>query len=153
MKLSDLKRFSVESSEVPGNSGRFATKVTELGEEYHPQSGTQSQKTAVTLSARVDISNKEVDEAASVEKALERTLNFFERVKDKAEIVRAGIVNMTYNPVSESFRAKAMITMLEHGDGFTHPVIKSLSAFASNKNPDKAEEEALNNVLRLMGEE
>ena len=152
MKLSDLKRFSVESAEVPGNSGRFATKVIELGEEFHPQSGTQSQKTAITLSARIDNADG-VDEAASVEKALERTLSFFERVNGKADIVRAGIVNMTYNPVSESFRAKAQVTMLEHGDGFTHPVVKSLSAFASNKNPDKAEEEALNNVLKLMGEE
>lgn len=146
MKLSDLKRFAVDSAPVPGNSGRTATKITVLGEVFHPQSGSQEQTHTITLSARGK------DESETLEKALERTLAFLDRVKDKADCVRGGIVQMSFDKATELYTAKAQVGLFEKGDGFTHPVVKTLSAFASDKNPDKAEDEALERVLKTMGE-
>lgn len=146
MKLSDLKRFAVETAPVPGNSGRTATKVSVLGEEFHAQSGRQSQKHSITLSGRGE------SEKASVEKALERTLAFLESVQDKAFAVRGGIVSMSYDPKSEVYTANAQLALLDEGDDFTHPVIKSVSSIFADKNPDTAESEALKTVLELMGE-
>ena len=146
MKLSDLKRFAVESDRVPGNTPRTATRISVLGEEFHPESGRQSQLSSLTLSGEGKTDQE------SLTKAIDRTLAFLERVQDKAFAVRGGIVQMNYNKADETYTAKAQLALLDEGDNITHPVIKSMSAFATNKNPNKAEDEALETILKLMGE-
>lgn len=147
MKLSDLKRFAVESDKLPGNTPRLATRVSVLGETFHAESGRQSQTHTITLSAEA------VDEKEALEKSLQRSLSFLDKVKDKAYAVRGGIVQMSFDKTTGKYRAKAQLALLEEGDKFTHPVKKSLSAFAEDKNPDKAEDKALGTILELMGEE
>lgn len=146
MKLKDLEKFAVETDLVPGNSGRTATRVTVLGDAFHPESGRQSQQHTITMSARGK------DEKESLEKALERSLSVLDKVKGKAFAVRGGVVQIVYDKETTLYTAKAQLALLDEGDNFTHPVIKSMSAFASNKNPDKAEDTALQTVLEFMGE-
>ena len=146
MKLKDLKRFAVESQPVPGNSERLGVNVVVLREQFHEKTGSQAQQHSITLSAR-GATNKE-----SLEKGLERTLSFLDRVKDKAFAVRGGIVQMGYNKETKEYTALAQIGLFDEGDGFTQPKVKSLSAFFTHKNPDKAEDGALELVLKTMGE-
>lgn len=146
MKLSDLDRFAVESDKLPGNTPRLATRISVLTDKFHAESGRQAQTHTVTLSAEA------VDEKEALEKSLHRSLSFLDQVKEKAYAVRGGIVQMTFDKSTGNYRAKAQLALLEEGDGFAHPVKKSLSAFAEDKNPDKAEDKALATILETMGE-
>lgn len=144
MKLKDLNRFSLET-DIHATGG-MTVSVFQLEDKKGIQAGTQRQTNVISLVT--DGKNEEDATKNGIDFALE----VLEGLKDHAEIVKVGVRELGKEPNGDLFSAVVQVGLFDKSSEGADLIKKKGFGFGKNKNMKKAQQEAIESALRLMGE-
>lgn len=146
MKLSDLKRFSIEQ-DLDRATGRISTKLFVLGDE----GSNTAQQQLDTISTLTSGSDENDAREKGIQKALDR-LEFLQS-KELGPIVRLGIDSTEVNPDTNEVAMRVSLGVYESRESGANLIVKRTFGFGNGETVSQAEERAVENALKTLGVE
>lgn len=141
MKLSDLKRFSLESQPHP--TGRMSVSLFVLDDERVNDANQRSL-------SMINVTASGKDETDATKKGIDVCLSRLEKLQKHADIVKLGVLSL--NQDNSGFQCTVQLGLFDKAESGADLIVKKTLGFGKGKTADKAEEAALESALELIGE-
>lgn len=141
MKLSDLKRFSVEAQPHP--TGGMNVSLFVLGDE---RVDTGSQRSLDVVS----IVTKGRTETVATQNGLDFALELLKDLKPKADIVKLGVRSL--DSEEGVFSASVELGLFDKSEEGADLIKKKVLGFGKGSDVKEAQKDAVKNALKVIGE-